>query len=75
MATHVELYRALEPHVGKEAAQMIADVVPPGPNIATKEDIQALRADIFRWGLTAVIPVWIAVWGTLVALAVQIARS
>ena len=71
MTSHVELYRALEPHVGKEAAQMIADVVPPAANVATKEDIQALRADIFRWGLAAVLPVWIAVWGTLITLLIE----
>ena len=71
MATHVELYRALEPHVGKDAAQMIADVVPPAANVATKEDIQALRADIFKWGLAAVIPLWIAVWGTLITLLIE----
>ncbi len=71
MGTHVELYRALEPHVGQEAAQMIADVVPPAANVATKEDIQSLRADIFKWGLAAVLPVWIAVWGTLVTLLLQ----
>ena len=67
MATHVELYRALEPHIGTEAAQMIADVVPPSANLATKEDIQALRADLFRWGLTFFVPMWLAV----IALVVE----
>jgi hypothetical protein len=71
VATHVELYRALEPHVGEEAAQLIADVVPPAANLATKEDIQALRADIYKWGLTAVIPVWVGVLGTLAVLIVE----
>jgi hypothetical protein len=75
MMTHVELYRALEPHIGTEAAQMIADVVPQAANPATKEDIQALRADMFRWGLTAVIPIWLATWGTLVALIFEVARG
>ncbi len=68
MATHVELYRALQPHVGEDAAQMIADVVPPAANLATKEDVQALRADLFKWGLSAVIPIWVGVWGSLVVL-------
>ncbi len=72
MATHVELYRALEPHVGGEAAQLIADVVPPAANLATKEDIQALRADIYKWGLAAVIPVWVGVLGTLAVLIVEV---
>jgi hypothetical protein len=75
MTTHAQLYEALKPHVGADAARMIADVVPPASNLATKEDIHALRADIFRWGLAAVIPVWVAVWGTLVAAVVQIARG
>ena len=75
MATHVELYKALEPHVGQEAAQMIADAVPPAANIATKEDIQALRGDIFKWGLAFFVPLWLGVWGTLAALAIQIARG
>jgi hypothetical protein len=68
VATHVELYRALQPHVGEDAAQMIADVVPPAANLATKEDVQALRADLFKWGLSAVIPIWVGVWGSLVVL-------
>ena len=89
MATHVELYKALEPHVGHEAAQMIADAVPRAENIATKDDahtavhqlsekvhelsekVQTLRADFFRWGFAAVVPIWIAVWGTLVAQLLQ----
>lgn len=50
---------------------MIADVVPPAANVATKEDVQSLRADIFKWGLVAVLPIWIGVWGTLVAQLIQ----
>ena len=46
MATHVELYEALKPHVGPEAAQMIAEAVPPAGNLATKDDIYAVKADI-----------------------------
>ena len=68
MATHVELYEALKPHLGTEAAQMIAEVVPPAANLATKEDIQALRADIFRWGLTFFVPMWLAVIALVVEL-------
>jgi hypothetical protein len=75
VATHVELYEALKPHVGREAAQMIADVVPPASNLATKDDIQALRGDIFKWGLVFFVPLWLGVWGTLAALAVQLVRG
>ena len=71
MATHVELYEALKPHLGDQAARMIAEVVPPAANLATKEDIQALRADIFRWGLTFFVPMWVAV----IALVVDLLRT
>jgi hypothetical protein len=81
MTTHVELYRALESTLGHEAAQMIADVVPPAGNLATREDIQrvlteiqravteikSLEARIFRWGLAVMAPTW----GALVALAIR----
>jgi hypothetical protein len=50
---------------------MTSDVVPPASNIATKEDIQALRADIFRWNLLFFVPLWLGVWGTLIALLVN----
>ncbi|MGH2759409.1 MAG: hypothetical protein ACRDKJ_07560 [Actinomycetota bacterium] len=72
--SHVELYQALEPHVGVEAAKMIADVVPPASNLATKQDIErvlaeikALEARIFRWGLAVMAPTW----GAMVALAIR----
>lgn len=71
VATHVELYRALEPVVGEQAAQMIADVVPPASNLATKEDIQALKADLFRWGLTFFVPMWLAVLALVVDILVR----
>jgi hypothetical protein len=71
VATHVELYEALKPHLGPIAAQMIAEVVPPAAHLATKEDIQALRADIFRWGLLFFVPLWAGVWGTLVVLVID----
>ena len=74
MTTNVELYEALKPHVGTQAAQMIAEVVPAASNLATKEDIQivlteikALEARIFRWGLAVMAPTW----GALVALAIR----
>lgn len=40
MATsHVELYEALKGPIGPKAAQMIADVVPPAAELATKTDV------------------------------------
>jgi hypothetical protein len=42
--THVQLYEALKPSVGEEAARMMADVVPPAENLATRDYIDAVRA-------------------------------
>ena len=44
--TNVELYEALKPTVGEDAARMIAEVVPPTRDLATKSDIEATRRDI-----------------------------
>lgn len=44
--TNVELYEALKPTVGEAAAKMIAEVVPPTRDLATKADVDALRADM-----------------------------
>lgn len=45
MATNVELYEALKPSVGQDAARMIAEVVPPTRDLALRSDVAALRAD------------------------------
>ena len=37
--THVQLYEALKPTVGEDAARLMAEVVPPAENLATKADI------------------------------------
>ncbi|MEX2393358.1 MAG: hypothetical protein WD826_02645 [Actinomycetota bacterium] len=44
--THVELYEALRPFVGDEAAQMMAEVIPPAANLTTREDLLLMRDDI-----------------------------
>ena len=44
MTTNVELYEALKPTIGEDAARMIAEVVPPTRDLATKADVDALRA-------------------------------
>jgi hypothetical protein len=46
MTTNVELYEALKPYVGQEAAGMIADVVPPAKDIATKTDMMRVEGRI-----------------------------
>ncbi len=48
MATNVELYEALKPTVGEEAAKMIAEVVPPTRDLATREDVGVVRSDLSR---------------------------
>jgi hypothetical protein len=45
MATGLELYEALKPTVGEEAAKMIAEAMPMGDQVATKTDFAALRSD------------------------------
>jgi hypothetical protein len=74
----VELYEALKPYVGVQAAQMIADVVPAAEHLATKQDvhmvlaeIRGLEARIFRWGLTFFVPMWAAT----IALYVDLIRG
>ncbi len=66
MTTNVELYEALKPHVGQEAAGMIAEVVPPARDLATKQDIAEVRKEIadFRADfshklLSYFIPLWV----------------
>ncbi|MEX2393357.1 MAG: hypothetical protein WD826_02640 [Actinomycetota bacterium] len=48
--THVELYEALRQHVGDDAAAMMAEVIPPAANLATKDDLRgeiaAVRSEI-----------------------------
>lgn len=44
--TNVELYEALKGHIGEKAARMIAEVVPPARNLATKDDVSELSLKI-----------------------------
>jgi len=37
--THVQLYEALKPTLGEDAARLMAEVVPPAENLATKADL------------------------------------
>ena len=41
MATGLELYEALKPAVGEEAAKMIAEALPMNDQVATKSDVVA----------------------------------
>jgi hypothetical protein len=44
--THVQLYEALKPAVGEDAARLMAEIVPPAENLATKADLLATKADL-----------------------------
>jgi hypothetical protein len=44
--SHVELYEALKPSIGEEAASLIADVFPPAKELATKTDIAEVRGEL-----------------------------
>jgi len=44
--TNVELYEALKPTVGEEAARLMATVIPPAENLATKDHIAEVKLEI-----------------------------
>ena len=44
--TNVELYEALKPTVGEEAARMIAEIFPAARELATKDDVNAVRREV-----------------------------
>jgi hypothetical protein len=46
MTTGLELYEALKPTIGEDAARMIAEALPMTDKVATKADVAAVRADI-----------------------------
>jgi hypothetical protein len=77
--TNVELYEALRERVGEDAARMIAEVVPPAAEMATKHDIARLSDQIkdsqvstLRWMVGLFIPVWAGTWATVVAVIIKL---
>ncbi len=44
--SNVELYETLKPKIGKDGARMIAEVLPAARDLATRSDIDRLRAAI-----------------------------
>ena len=44
--THVELYEALRPYIGDMAAEMMAEVIPPAAELATKGDLTIAVTDL-----------------------------
>ena len=83
--TNVELYEALKPTVGEDAARLMASVVPAAENLATRDDvarvelkvstletkIEASTKELMRWMLVMFVPVWAGVWGTVVAVILK----
>jgi uncharacterized protein Yka (UPF0111/DUF47 family) len=85
MATNLELYEVLKRTLDEDAARMIAEVIPLGTDVATKSDVQDVKADIqslerridrleadlMRRTLAFFMPLWIAVLATMIAVVVK----
>ena len=87
--TNVELYEALKPSVGEDAARLIAEVLPGAEELATRHDLLTTKSELqlsfarlegmierssketMRWMLTFFVPLWIATWGTLLAVLLK----
>lgn len=82
----VELYEALKPKVGEEAAKMIAEALPMNDQIATKRDLErfaeriearvdakisALEARIYQRMLTFNITLFLGLAGMIVAIVLK----
>lgn len=76
MSTNLRLYDALKDKLGTDTAMMLADAIPSGNEIATKADLKAelagMEARLKGWMLAFFVPIWIATWGTLVAILVKV---
>lgn len=87
MTTGVELYEALKPTVGEEAARMPAEALPLSDRVATKSDLigledsilvkvgghlSAMEARIFRWMLGFFATLWLGNVGVIVTLLVKL---
>lgn len=71
--TNVE-HEALRRTILEEAARMIAEVVPPARDLATKADLRDGLAALSRrqqWMLGFFVPVWVATFGTLIAVVLK----
>jgi hypothetical protein len=86
MATGLELYEALKPTVGEEAAKMIAEALPMSERIATKSDLErlaehfdqkldaklsALESRIYQRMLTFNITLFLGLAGMIVAIVLK----
>jgi hypothetical protein len=84
MTTGLELYEALKPTIGEEAAKMIAEALPMTDRVATKADVDGLRADLaskadlhamearmFKWTLGFFATLWLGNAGMIVTLVLK----
>ncbi len=78
MVTNVELYEALKPTIGEQAAKMIAEVVPPTRDLATRTDLAQLETKIqaettrtIKWIVGVMVPMFVGTWGTTIAVLLR----
>lgn len=80
MATGLELYEALKPTVGEDAARMIAEAPPMTDRVATKADLEdlarrgdlhVLEARMFRWMLGFFATLWLGNVALIVTIVLK----
>ena len=82
MTTGLELYEALKPTVGEEAARMIAETLPMTERVAAKSDLEALgsrlegqihasEARMFRWMLGFFATLWVGNAALIVTIVLK----
>jgi hypothetical protein len=71
MFASLELYEALKVHVGEDAARMIAEQIPMSEHVATKGDLHAMEARIFRWMLGFFATLWLGNAALIVTIVLK----
>ena len=80
MPTGLEVYEALKPTIGEEAARMIAEALPMTDRVATKSglselatkaDLHAMEARTFRWMLGFFATLWLGNAGLIVTIILK----
>jgi hypothetical protein len=79
VTTKIEFYQRLREHIPEPAARMIAEEMSTEGQLVTRDEfnagihrlelsIETLRSSFFRWSLLFFVPLWLGVYGTLVAI-------
>jgi hypothetical protein len=75
LTTKIEFYDRLREHLPEPAARLIAEETAVDTELVSREyfdvGVAKLRADLFRWMLVFFVPLWVGVYGTLVAILVR----